>query len=212
MSASPIAIGSVATAASVEARPARPRPASLPQPSARVLAACRRGDSDAFAWLFQRYRNPVYHLALHVCGDPADAGDITQDVFLKLLTRIGQFREDARFTTWLYRVVLNAAFDHHRARRPVVPLEDLPPPVASGPPPQHRAAEERERRLLVRRAVAALKPPFRAPVVLRYGAELSYEEIAEVLGISKGTVASRLSRGLRDLGRALGKRGAEAGR
>jgi RNA polymerase sigma-70 factor (ECF subfamily) len=146
----------------------------------------------------------VYRLALHVCGNPSDAGDVTQEVFLKLLTRIRQYREDARFTTWLYRVALNAAFDHHRARRPLLSLDELPPATSPGVAPQQRYAEEREERLEVRRALATVKETFRAPLVLRYASELSYEEIAEVLGVSKGTVASRLSRGLRDLGRALG--------
>jgi glucosamine--fructose-6-phosphate aminotransferase (isomerizing) len=137
MSASPIATLGVESAEGPGARPAL---AALPQPSRRVLEACRHGDPDAFAWLFHRYRDHVYRLALHVCGNPSDAGDVTQEVFLKLLTRIRQYREDARFTTWLYRVALNAAFDHHRARRPLLSLDELPPATSPGVAPQHKGS------------------------------------------------------------------------
>lgn len=175
-----------------------------------VLAGCRRGDPEAFDALFEKTKDHVYTLALHFSGDESAAADVTQEVFVKLLDRIGQFREDAEFSTWLYRVVLNAFLDHRRGRRPWISLWDSaevaePAPELTFEAPQEAAAERAENALAVRRAVAGLKPRWRVPVILRYGAGLSYEEIAEVLRISPGTVASRLNRAHARLAKTLGQ-------
>ncbi len=170
----------------------------------RLVERCRQGDRQAFDAFFEATKDHVYSLALHFAGDEAVAADITHDVFLKLLGRIRQFRRDAQLTTWLYRVILNTFLDHHRARRPALPLED----AAEAPQLTLAAGQEEtvargDAERAVRRAVATLPPRFRAPLVLRYGAELSYGEIAAVLGISAGTVASRLNRAYQQLARKL---------
>src|SRR5579864_1437585 len=82
-----------------------------------VIEACRRGDQDAFRVLFEAHKDRVYSIALRYSGDPAAAMDIAQDTFLKLLSRIQDFRGDAQFESWLYRVVVNACLDYHRRRR-----------------------------------------------------------------------------------------------
>lgn len=178
---------------------ARRRPGGRLAVDGEVLAGCRRGDPEAFDALFEKTKDHVYTLALYFCGDEAAAADVTQEVFVKLLDRVGQFREDAELSTWLYRVVLNTFLDHRRGWRPWISLRDSaekadPPQELVLEAPQEDAVARAESALHVRRAVAALKPRWRLPVVLRYGAGLSYEEIAEVLEISPGTVASRLNR------------------
>ena len=194
---------------------AEPRPSPEgPSRNARLEIApdlvrrCREGDPDAFDELFERSKDHVYTLALYFSGDEDAAADVTQEVFLKLLDRIGQFREHAELSTWLYRVVLNAFLDQRRGRRPWLPLEasddgSEAPRELTLEPPQERSAVDGQTAAVVRRAVAGLKPKWRAPVVLRYGAGLSYEEIAAVLGISPGTVASRLHRAHDRLARQL---------
>jgi RNA polymerase sigma-70 factor (ECF subfamily) len=159
-------------------------------PSDDLIAACRGGDREAFGRLFDLCRDRVYAVALGVCGDRAAAADVSQEVFMKLLTRLPQFDGRAAFSTWLYRIAVNTAVDHQRAKRRTVPLpkklEDT-----------HRVDDEyarRERRRRLERAVQALPPKLRAPLVLRHVEGLAYGEIAVVLGISAGTVASRLSR------------------
>jgi len=172
----------------------------------RVVESCQQGDRESFRLLFETHKDKVYSIALYFFGgDEALAGDITQQVFLKLFTRIGQFRHQAEFTTWLYRLTTNTCIDEQRKRRRFQPFpESLPEAKVNALP----AAEARFRRLevadSVRVAIAALKPKLRIAILLKYFEELSYEEIAQVLDCSKGTVASRLNRGHRILAERLG--------
>jgi len=174
------------------------------EPPGSLLSACRNGDRAAFEELFALTSDRVYSLALHFLGDSSAAADVTQEVFLKLLVRIDQFREEARFSTWLYRVVANAVTDYRRARRPSVPLEacETSRLTYRGMSPEE-AAHLRERRARVRAAVRKLPPRLRLPLVLRHVAQLSYDEIAGALAISSGTVASRLSRAHKKLAALL---------
>jgi RNA polymerase sigma-70 factor, ECF subfamily len=159
-----------------------------------LVARCQHGDYDAFAQLFAGHKDRIYSIALRFSGDPTAALDIAQDTFLKLLGQIQNFRGDARFETWLYRVVVNACLDHRRARRRWLPLiEDLVDRVRTGLGLEN-VAEQTQLRQHVRGAIAHLPADQRIAVVLRYTEGLSYEEIAEVTGVASGTVASRLNR------------------
>lgn len=170
-----------------------------------VIEGCQAGDRDAFRLLFERHQDRVYTVALYFFGgDEATAHDITQQVFLKLFSRIGQFQGDAEFSTWLYRVTTNACVDEQRKRRRFLPFG-----AAAFTEPRARGAQEErvagaELTGAVARAVASLKPKLRVVMLLKYFEELSYEEIAAALGCSPGTVASRLNRGHRILARKLG--------
>jgi RNA polymerase sigma-70 factor, ECF subfamily len=170
-----------------------------------VIDACRQGDREAFRVLYEAYSDRVYSMALHFFhGDAAMAADVTQQVFLKLIGNIRQFRGEAGFSTWLYRFVVNACVDRTRSGEararntdPAV-LEELPAPSS--------LEDEFERQELARSvqaAVSALAPKIRIAILLRYFDELSYAEMAEVLNCSIGTVASRLSRGHQILARQL---------
>lgn len=185
---------------------ARPPSDVATDAQAALLEACARGDREAFASLFEAWKGRVYSLALHLSGEPAEAADVTQEVFLKLLTRVGQFRADARFSTWLHRVTVNTHLDRRRARRRFVALEPGDRAFAAAAS-QEGALERAETRRVVALAVARLGPKLRVPLVLRYVSDLSYDEIAAVLGVSVGTVGSRLSRALSALGRELGALG-----
>src|SRR5918911_272166 len=91
----------------------------------RVIAACQRGDRDAFRLLFETYQDRVYSTSLYYFkGDEAIAKDVTQQVFLKLIGKIGQFRGGSEFTTWLYRLVVNQCMDEQRRRRRFIPFGD----------------------------------------------------------------------------------------
>ena len=178
------------------------------EPSAALLDACRRGEREAVGELFDACRDRVYTLALHLSGDPAEAADVTQDVFLRLLARIGQYRGESRFSTWLYRIVVNAFLDRRKARRRYVPLDDTLLARRPAPEPSPEAAViHAQARGRVTAALQRLPPALRTPVVLRYGSGLSYAEIAETLGVREGTVASRLNRALAQLARELGRDG-----
>ncbi|HEY0157142.1 MAG TPA: sigma-70 family RNA polymerase sigma factor [Thermoanaerobaculia bacterium] len=158
----------------------------------RLIESCQAGDRAALELFFERYRDEVFTMAVSLCGDEVLAGDIAQDVFLKVMTRIRQFRFDAGVTTWLYRIVLNTFLDHRRSRRHEnLAFEEL---MVAHAATQHADVERRETARLVRAAITTLRPKLRMPLVLRYVSGLSYEESAAVLGIAVGTVASRLSR------------------
>jgi RNA polymerase sigma-70 factor (ECF subfamily) len=169
-----------------------------------VVAACRRGDPDAFRVLFETYKDRIYSIALRYSGDATLAMDIAQETFLKLLSCIRDYRGDANFETWLYRVVVNRCLDHHRRGRRLLPaVNDLLDLIwTTGETVLHQLLRT-EFEENVQEAVQTLAPEQRIVVVLRYTEGLSYEQIAEILGCSTGTVGSRLNRAHRVLERRL---------
>jgi len=174
------------------------------QSEAEIIGACKKGDRDAFHHLFETHKDRVYTIAFHYSGDESMARDVTQQVFLKLFTSINQFHEDSQFTTWLYRIVANACTDEHRKRRRFVPFSpeiEVKTMVTKGS--QEEAYQRREVAASVRGAIAELTPKLRLPILLKYVEGLSYDEIAESLGLSIGTVSSRLNRGHKMLARKL---------
>jgi len=176
------------------------------QISAEIVAACRSGDRDAFRALYDVSKDRVYSIAIYFFhGDPVAASDVTQQVFLKLMTTMGQFRGDAEFSTWLYRLVVNACMDAARRRKSDSLTSDRSCPIETfaGPPSQEDDYARAQMASSVRAAVSALPPKFRIAVLLRYFEDLSYEQMASALHCSMGTVASRLSRGHRMLAERL---------
>ncbi len=170
--------------------------------SVEIIESCRRGDRDAFRLVYEAYKDKVYSISLYFFhGDAAAASDATQQVFLKLITRIHQFRGNATFSTWLYRLVVNTCTDAARQRRSGT--------VDAFTTPHVRAVsqeDEYERMQIansVQLAVSSLPPKFRIAVLLRYFEDLSYDELAKALRCSAGTVASRLSRGHKMLAEKL---------
>jgi RNA polymerase sigma-70 factor (ECF subfamily) len=169
-----------------------------------VIEACQRGDDDAFRVLFESHKDRVYSIALRYAGDSATAMDIAQETFLKLLSSIRQFRGDSSFESWLYRMVVNSCLDHHRRKRRFLPLVDEMLDVfrtSSEGALHEMLRDEQEER--VQQVVAQLPEEQRIVVVLRYTEGLSYEDIADLLGCRRGTVASRLNRAHKSLERRL---------
>ena len=170
-----------------------------------VIVACQHGDRDALRLLFEDYKNRVYSIALYSLScDEAAAADVTQQVFLKLISRIGQFRGDAEFSTWLYRLVVNTCIDERRRQKRWVPLAEssLMTKNQDGvSPATHYAQKELAEH--VQAAIADLAPKLRLPILLKYIEGFSYDEIASTLGCKKGTVASRLNRGHKALAQRL---------
>ena len=165
--------------------------------SAEIVESCRRGDREAFRTLYDAYKDRVYSIALYFFhGDRAVAGDVTQQVFLKLMTTIGQFRGDAEFSTWLYRLAVNACMDVARRRKSDEGFAARSRhDVFAGTGSQEDELVRQELAGSVRAAVAALPPKLRIAMLLRYFDDLSYEQMAKALRCSRGTVASRLNRG-----------------
>jgi RNA polymerase sigma-70 factor (ECF subfamily) len=173
--------------------------------TADIIESCRRGDRDAFRALYEAYKDKVYSIALYFFhGDEAAASDLTQQVFLKLLRGIAQFRGDAGFSTWLYRLVVNACMDSARRARPrELTTNTAEAGALAGPDSQEQDFARRQTEHSVRAALSALPVKFRLPILLRYFEDLSYGEMAAAMHCSMGTVASRLNRGHKLLARKL---------
>lgn len=170
-----------------------------------IIVACQQGDRDAFHLLFEKHKDRVYSIALHFSGNDATAHDIAQQVFLKLITNIRQFNWQSEFNTWLYRMVANACFDEQRRWRRLIPFgESQEVKVLRVKEDIETTYKQVERAEMVRVAISRLRPKLRMPILLKYIEGLSYEEIAQVLGCSMGTVASRLNRGHKALAQQLG--------
>jgi RNA polymerase sigma-70 factor, ECF subfamily len=162
-----------------------------------VIEACQDGDREAFRLLFETYKDRVFSIAVYSFGgDKTAASDVSQQIFLKLMTSIGQFRGDSDFTTWLYRLVVNTCTDEHRKRRRFLPFDEhIPMTKTEDRRPQEKLIAKLEVADSVQAAISELRPKLRMAILLKYVEGFSYEEIAGVLGCSKGTVASRLNRG-----------------
>jgi len=168
-----------------------------------LVEACQRGEREAFRGLFEAYKDRVYSIALRFSGDQALAMDLAQDTFLKLFSCIRDFRGDSSFSTWVYRLVVNSCLDHQRRSWRMIPIADELLAVLRSPADSLDAMLQTEMRERVRGAVEKLSPDLRMVTILRYTEGLSYEQIAEVLGCSTGTVASRLNRAHKALERRL---------
>jgi len=177
-----------------------------------VIEACRRGDPEAFRLLFETHKDRVYSIALRYSGDRIAAMDIAQETFLKLLASIQSFHGTASFDSWLYRIVVNSCLDHKRRGRRLIPfLDGLFEGIAAPAESVLHRLVRAEQAETVQEIVARLAPEQRIVVVLRYTEGLSYDKIAEIVGCSAGTVASRLNRAHKVLERRLAHLRAEGG-
>jgi len=174
-----------------------------------LLAAHLRGDQTAFGELMARHERRIYGLCLRILGNREDAEDATQEAFIGALRRAGGFRGDAAFSTWLYRIAVNAATDQarRRGRARTVPLEaeEAGHAAPSGGDPSGAVATA----LTVQAALRAVPEDFRIALILcdLYG--FGHAHAAEILGIPVGTVKSRVFRGRLVLGEQLAERVSE---
>jgi RNA polymerase sigma-70 factor, ECF subfamily len=192
-------------------------PAGISEEDARILRGLRAGIDEAYRELIDRYEQPIYGVVYRLLDNPGDTSDVVQEVFVKVFRGVNSFREQSSLRTWIFRIALNEAHNHRRwftrhCRREVSienergdnrsPLELASDPGRS---PFDQALET-ENRTLIERALARINPVFRTAVVLRDIQNLSYEEIAEILQVSLGTVKSRILRGREALRRELTQR------
>ncbi len=185
----------------------------MPSPEEVLVRRARVGNSDAFEQLVLAYERRVYNLAFRMMGNAEDASDVAQEAFLRAFSSLSRFRGDCSFSTWIYRIVSNICLDElrKRGRQRVSSLDE---PVegedgemsrqvadpAAGPEEVLQRTETRDR---IHDGLASLQEAQRVIVVLRDIQGLSYEEISAVLGLSLGTVKSRLNRARMALKKAL---------
>lgn len=157
------------------------------------------GDERSFQSLVERHERRVYNLAYRILGRREDARDATQDVFLACYRRLGTFRGEAAFTTWLHRIAVNACYDVLRKRGPEHPGGEEPPE----PPPMPDHSDQAIAAVDVQRALLTVPIEFREVLVMHDVQGFAYEEVAQMLSIPLGTVKSRLHRARVALARSL---------
>lgn len=161
----------------------------LPDDAALMLAYAR-GDAAAFESLYRSHKDALYRYLLRGCPQPALAQELFQDVWQKVIQARLRYRADAPFGAWLYKLAHNRLVDHWRAHRPGEPVPDtLPAPDAERPDVLAQRASQAARLLA---ALAGLPDEQREVIVLREEQDLTLEQIAEVQGVGRETVKSRL--------------------
>jgi RNA polymerase sigma-70 factor, ECF subfamily len=164
-----------------------------------LLAACRRGDREAFEEVVRRTYRHVYTQALRLVGDRQEAEDVAQEAYLRVFRGLAGFRGDAQFETWLYRIVSNAAMSHLRKRRRFGELVLESSEEQREPPSPVRVDEEAVDRDSLTAALESLPPSLRVVVILKDIYGLSCREIGEQIGASEGAVKVRLHRARKKL-------------
>lgn len=179
-----------------------------------LIRRAQSGDRDAFACLLERYEKQVYHQALRMVSNPEDAADMTQDAFIKAWQGLPAFQGSSSFSTWLYRLTSNVCIDflrREKKRRGDLSLDDeereLAATLSDPAPTPQRTLEQKELRRAVTEGLASLSEDHRQVLVLREISGLSYDEIALTLGLSPGTVKSRIARARLALANFLRKNG-----
>jgi len=164
---------------------------------AELIRQAKQGDAQAFGQLVAAHQHFVYNLALRTLGDPHEAEDLAQDAFVKAWLALPRFREEARFQTWLYRIVVNLCYNRlPRLRRELMAegtelIDQAPDEVLTNPA---RQVEAGERLAFLQRQIEALPEKYHLLITLRYQNGLSYEEMATVLALPLGTVKTGLFR------------------
>ncbi len=183
----------------------------------RLISGLQAGDERAYEQLIERFQSPVYNLAYRLLNDQADASDVAQEVFLKIFRNVGSFRGDSSLRTWVYRIAVNESHNRRRwlfrHRRGETGIDDTFEDSESREKPLMDSGEtpfdftvNREAQFLLEEALAGINPVFRAALVLREIEDMSYDEIADILEVSIGTVKSRIVRGREALRRNLATR------
>lgn len=203
----PVGVGNVIRY-STQSHMAADQPATAPDPIESLIQRCLKGDQLAWEAIVRQYWRKVFNVAYKFVGKHDEAEDLTQDIFLKIFKSLDTFDRRANFQTWLISISRNLCIDHYRSVRKeretidrdvdageLAPAAPEPGPIA--------ALEQRDRVALLRQAMAGLPDALREAVLMRDIQELSYQEIADRLGLPEGTVKSRINRGRTELARQI---------
>jgi len=174
---------------------------------ATLLERCRAGNELAWEALVRGNQGRVYGLAIHYLGDPEEARDVAQEIFVRIFRKLDDCTDDTRFVPWMLRIARNACIDHIRRRKARPPARDLPAEdvhdLASSLPSPDEALYDDARKRLVHQGIQSLGELNREIIVLKDIQGLSLEEISQMLRIPLGTVKSRCNRARLELARKL---------
>lgn len=190
------------------------RPAELTAQEALFVSRLKANEDAAYDELVRTYSGPIYHVAYRMTGDAAEASDAVQDIFLKIFRNIGGFKGEAALKTWIFKIAFSEILNRlrwwkRRHRYATLSLDESPngntpgDGVADAGPTPEEVLQAKERENAIQQALRRLSHEHRSIIVLRDIEGFSYTEIADVLGISMGTVKSRLARARADLKKSL---------
>jgi RNA polymerase sigma-70 factor (ECF subfamily) len=168
-----------------------------------LVQAALKGDQLAFGELVTRYQGAVYNMAYRMLGDPTEAEDAAQEVFVRAWNQLHTFQLDRRFSTWLLSIASHYSIDLLRRRKPQAPLDDVALYVQSDDPEPEELALKSEQSAMVRQLLNTLPDKYRSVTVLRYYNDLSYDEIARVTGLTESAVKTQLHRARKMLAEEL---------
>jgi RNA polymerase sigma-70 factor (ECF subfamily) len=166
-----------------------------------AIAASKRGEREAFDVLVERYQRPIYRLCYRYVNNHEDANDLAQEVFLKAWRAIGRFRGESAFSTWLYRIAVNACLNFRARSRPEA--RELDEALVDPRPGAEWQVAREDDASRVRAAVGRLPDKQRATLILKLFHDLTHEEVAGILGSSVGTVKANLFHALANLRREM---------
>lgn len=171
---------------------------------ALLIERCKEGDDEAFSLLIDRYQQKVYNTAFRMMGNYHDASDCAQEVFLRIFRSIRSFRGESSFSTWVYHITVNVCKDELRSRQRHIedsidemlqtPDGERHKEIASDSPEPSEVYERTEMMERLQELINELEPNYRMILLMREHDEMSYQEIADMLGLSIGTVKSRINR------------------
>ena len=154
-----------------------------------LILRCMRGDRQALGELIKDYERPVYNAAYRILGNPDDAADVTQTVFMKAFERLDQYNPEYKFFSWIYRIAVNESINQRNRSKNLEVLEDDDFADSANP---EDAVDADSLSQIIQAGLMELQEDYRVVVVLRHFSDLSYKDISEVLHIPEKTVKSRL--------------------
>lgn len=169
--------------------------ATTPEEEYAIIKKCLAGDAEQYSVLVDRYKDMAYNIAYRMLGDADIAKDMAQESFIAAYNALGDFKFNSRFSSWLYRIVVNKCRDHFKASKETVPVDEICDYIAGQDPTPEQAAACRQAGDVVQQALNGLPRDYREVIILKHIEGLDYQEIADALGVSISALKVRAHRG-----------------
>lgn len=171
-----------------------------------LIKECAGGNAEAYAVLVDRYKDMIYNIAYRMLGDAEAANDMAQESFISAYTGLKKFKNNSKFSTWLYSIAVNKCRDHLRSKRPHVPIDEIAEVACSASNPEE-GLQRKQMLDGMQSALNALPDSYREAVILKHIEGLDYKEMESIIGVDAGTLKVRAHRGREMLKKVLQETG-----